>query len=104
VRLRFLTLFAAQGLDFATFNTMVATQGPSSEANPLVHGMLVALGTPAVAFVKVALIGLVIALGVAAAARGKQGIIWSAVGGLPLALAIAAGIIGGITNAATILH
>jgi hypothetical protein len=103
VRLRFLTLFAAQGLDFATFNTMVATQGTSSEANPLIHGMFVALGTPAVAFLKVALIGLVIALGMAAAARGKQGV-WSAVGGLPLALAIAAGIIGGITNAATILH
>ena len=103
MRLRFLTLFAAQGLDFATFNTMVATQGASSEANPLIHGMFVALGTPAVAFLKVALIGLVIALGMAAAARGKQGV-WSAVGGLPLALAIAAGIIGGITNAATILH
>jgi hypothetical protein len=103
VRLRFLTLFAAQGLDFATFNTMVANQGASAEANPLVHGMFVALGTPAVALVKVALIGLVVALGVAAAARGRQGI-WSTVGGLPLAMAIAAGLIGGITNAATILH
>jgi hypothetical protein len=101
--LRFLTLFAAQGLDFATFNAMVATHGASAEANPLVNGMFVALGTPAVAFVKVALIALVVALGLAAAARGRQGI-WSAVGGLPLALAIAAGLIGGITNAATILH
>ena len=101
--MRFLTLFAAQGLDFATFNAMVATNGPSAEANPLIHGMFVSMGTPAVALVKVALIALVVALGVAAAARGRQGI-WSTVGGLPLALAIAAGLIGGITNASTILH
>lgn len=103
MRLRFLTLFAAQGLDFATFNAMVASQGPSAEANPLIHNLFVAMGTPAVAFAKLALIGLVIALGIAGAARGRQGI-WSTVGGLPLALAIAAGLIGGITNAATILH
>jgi hypothetical protein len=103
VRLRFLTLFAAQGLDFATFNAMVSSRGPSAEANPLVHGMFLAMGTPAVVIAKLALIGLVIALGIAAAARGRQGI-WSTIGGLPLALAIAAGIIGGITNAAAILH
>jgi hypothetical protein len=103
VRLRFLTLFAAQGLDFATFNAMVSSHGAAAEVNPLVHAMFVALGTPAVAVAKVALVGLVIALGVAAAARGRQGI-WSTVGGLPLALAIAAGIIGGITNAAVLLR
>lgn len=101
--LRFLTLFAAQALDFATFNTMVANHGPSAEANPLVQGLFSALGTPAVAVAKVLLIGLVAALGVAAAARGRQGV-WSTVGGLPLALAIAAGLIGSITNAAVILY
>jgi hypothetical protein len=103
VLLRFLTLLAAQGLDFATFNTMVASYGPKAEANPLVQELFIALGTPAVATAKFLLIGLVIALGVAAAARGRQGI-WSTVGGLPLALAIVAGLIGGITNAAVILH
>jgi hypothetical protein len=103
VLLRFVTLFAAQMFDFATFNAMVASRGAGAEANPLVQELFVALGTPAVAVAKFLLIGLVIALGVAAAARGRQGI-WSTVGGLPLALAIAAGLIGGITNAATILH
>jgi len=103
VRLRFLTLFAAQGFDFATFHTMVAQNGAAAEANPFVHGLFVTLGTPAVVAAKVALIALVVALGVAAAARGRQGP-WRAVGGLPLALAITAGLIGGITNAATILH
>lgn len=101
--LRFLTLLAAQGFDFATFHAMVASHGASAEANPLVRGIFVALGTPAVAIAKILLIGLVIALGVAAAARGRQGI-WSTVGGLPLALAIAAGLIGGITNAALLLR
>jgi hypothetical protein len=103
VLLRFVTLFAAQMFDFATFNAMVASHGAPAEANPLVQELFVALGTPAVAVAKLLLIGLVIALGLAAAARGRQGI-WSTVGGLPLALAIAAGLIGGITNAATILH
>jgi hypothetical protein len=103
VQLRFLTLLAAQGLDFATFNSMVRMRGAGAEANPLVHELFVALGTPAVAIAKLLLVSLVIALGVAAAARGRQGI-WSTVGGLPLALAIAAGLIGGITNAATILY
>jgi hypothetical protein len=103
VLLRFLTPLAAQGLDFATFQAMVASHGARAEANPLVKELFVALGTPAVAVAKLLLIGLVIALGVAAAARGRQGI-WSTVGGLPLTLAIVAGLIGGITNAAVILH
>jgi hypothetical protein len=103
VRLRFLTLFAAQGFDFATFHAMVARHGASAEMNPFVQGMFVSLGTPAVAAVKVALIALVIALGLAAAARGRQGA-WRAVGGLPLTLAIIAGLIGGISNAAVILN
>jgi hypothetical protein len=103
VRLRFLTLFAAQGFDFATFQAMVARHGASAEANPFVHGMFVTLGTPAVVGAKIALIALVAALAIAATARGRQGA-WRAVGGLPLALAIGAGLIGGITNAATILY
>jgi hypothetical protein len=103
VLLRFVTLFAAQMFDFATFNAMVGSRGASAEVNPLVQELFVALGTPAVAVAKLLLVGLVIALGVAAAARGRQGT-WSTVGGLPLALAIAAGLIGGITNAATILY
>lgn len=103
MRLRFLTLFAAQGFDFATFHAMVARQGAEAEANPFVHGMLISLGTPAVVAAKLALIALVAALGLAAAASGRQGV-WRTIGGLPLALAITAGLIGGITNAATILH
>lgn len=100
--LRFVTLAIAQAFDFATFNAMVGTRGPAAEANPLVQSMFVALGTPAVAIAKIALVILIVALGIAAAVRGGEGR-WAAVGGLPLALGIAAGIIGGITNAAVLL-
>ena len=100
--MRFMTLAIAQAFDFATFSVMIRTHGPAAEANPLVQNMFVALGTPAVAGAKVALVVLIICLGIAAAVRGEGGR-WSIVGGMPLALGIAVGIIGGITNAASIL-
>ena len=100
--LRLVTLAIAQAFDIATFNAMVGTRGPGAEANPLIQSMFVTLGTPAVAIAKVALVILIVALAIAAAVRGGQGR-WAAVGGLPLALGIAAGIIGGITNAAVLL-
>jgi hypothetical protein len=102
VLLRFATLAAAQALDFATFLTMVGLRGPAAEANPVVQGMFLSLGTPAVALAKVALVTLIIALAVAAAVRGGRGR-WTVVGGLPIALGIAAGLIGAITNTAVVL-
>jgi hypothetical protein len=103
VILRFLTLLAAQGFDFATFNAMVAHHGPEAEANPLVVGMYLGLGIHAVALAKIALVALIGALGLASWIRGGRGA-WAVIGGLPLAMAIAAGLIGGITNTAVILH
>ncbi len=102
VLLRFVTLALAQAFDFATFDTMVGVRGPSAEANPLIEGIFLALGTPAVVLAKVALVTLIVALGIAAAVRGRQGV-WAVVGGVPLALGIAAGLVGGITNTATLL-
>jgi hypothetical protein len=98
------TLFLAQALDFATFSIMVGRVGPHAEANPLVSGTFGALGLPALAALKLLVVVLVGALTVAATTRGRQGGLWSMVGGLPLALAIAAGLIGGITNTAAILR
>ena len=100
--LRFATLIVAQAFDFATFHRMVGTWGVAAEANPLVQGLFLTFGTPAVVIAKVALVTLIISLGVAAAVRGGKGR-WAAVGGLPLALGIAAGLIGGISNAAVLL-
>ena len=98
--LRLATLFAAQSFDFATFTVMVARHGAVSEANPIVSGLFAALGLPAVLAVKGALVLLVAALTVTGTARGGRRV-WAMVAGLPLAIAIAAGLVGGITNAAT---
>jgi hypothetical protein len=100
--LRVATLALAQAFDLATFSLMVARHGSTAEANPLVNDLFDALGMPAVVGAKLALVVLVSALGLAASSRGGRGV-WSMIGGLPLALAIAAGLIGGITNTAVLL-
>jgi hypothetical protein len=101
--LRLATLFLAQALDLATFSLMVARHGAVAEANPIVGNMFESSGMFATVLAKVALIVLIGALSVAAWSRGNRGV-WSMVGGLPLALAITAGLIGAITNAATLLR
>ena len=100
--LRVMTLFLAQTLDLATFSVMVARHGVGAEANPIVVGVFDSFGMPAVIIVKLVLIALVACLALAASGKGSRRL-WAMVGGLPLAVAIAAGLIGGITNAATYL-
>ena len=100
--LRLATLSLAQAFDLATFSLMVARHGSNAEANPLVNDLFDRLGMPAVVGAKLALVVLIGAPSLAASSRGG-GRVWSVVGGLPLALAIAAGLIGGITNAAALL-
>jgi len=104
VPLRLATLFAAQSFDFATFVVMVARHGATSEANPVIGSLFVALGWPAVVAVKAAVIALVGGLTMLGSAHRHDRRIWAVVGGLPLAIAIAAGLVGGITNAATYLE
>ena len=82
---------------------MVARHGASAEANPLVSDLFDTFGMSVVVIAKLALVVLIGALCIAASSRGNRGI-WSMVGGLPLALAIAAGLIGGITNTAALLR
>jgi hypothetical protein len=102
VFLRLVTLTLAQSFDLVTFMLMTRRLGPSAEANPLVSAVFEDYGLPAVALAKLALVVLVGGLVVAAAQnRGTRR--WAFVGGLPLALAIAVGLIGGITNASTFL-
>ena len=100
--LRLATLFLAQTLDLATFSVMVARHGASAEANPIIVQVFDSFGMPAVILVKLVLITFVAALALAASGKGNRKL-WAMVGGLPLAVAIAAGLIGGITNAATYL-
>lgn len=101
--LRLATLALAQAFDLATFIVMVGRHGAGAEANPFVNDLFGAYGMTAVVVAKMALVVLIGALCIASSARGGRGV-WSIVGGLPLALAIAAGLIGGITNAATLLR
>ena len=100
--LRFATLALAQAFDLATFSLMVARNGSAVEANPFVNGLFDGHGMPAVIAAKLALVILISALSLAASSRGGRGV-WSVVGGLPLALGITAGLIGGITNTAVLL-
>jgi hypothetical protein len=99
--LRLATLALAQAFDLVTFSMMVARHGTIAEANPIVSSMFDTHGMPAVVFAKVALVLLVGALSVAAFSHDRRGV-WALIGGLPLALAIAAGLIGGITNTANL--
>lgn len=101
--LRLATLLLAQLVDLATFSVMVTRHGVAAEANPIVSDLFLSYGMPAVVAAKLALVLLVGALCVAAAAKERRGV-WSMIGGLPLAIAITAGLIGGITNAATYLR
>ena len=99
---RLATLMLAQGLDLTTFVLMVRTHGVTAEANPLVAGLFVSLGIPAVVIAKSLLVVVVGSLGIAAAASGRT-LAWRVAGGVPIALAIAIGLVGGITNTAVFL-
>ena len=100
--LRLMTLALAQGLDLVTFRIMMSTHGAAAEANPIVSDLFLTHGLTAVVVGKVALVVLIGGLSVAGTANGRRGV-WAVIGGLPLALAIAAGLIGGITNTASVL-
>lgn len=109
--LRLTTLALAQALDLWTFATMVARHGIGTEANPLAVDLFHSLGLPALLLGKVALVIAIGALAVAGAdgtgrgvATGRGTRAWAVVGGLPLALAITAGLVGSITNTAWILR
>ena len=96
------TLVLAQSLDLVTFSVMVGRRGVAAELNPLVGGMYVHLGMPAIVAAKILLIVLVGALAIAGWARGGRGV-WWLVGAIPVAIAIAFGLIGGYTNAVAYL-
>lgn len=96
------TLVLAQVLDLTTFVLMIREAGPAAEANPLAAQILGTLGMPAMVLAKVAVIVLVGALAVAAWRREQR--VWAFAGGLPLAIAIAVGLIGGITNTAVVIR
>ena len=97
------TLVLAQTFDLATFQWMVRRHGLHAEINPIVQDLFARSGWLAVIGVKVALVVLIGSLFVAGwYRRDRYARVFG--GGLPIALAIVAGLVGGITNAATILR
>lgn len=97
-----LTMSVAQLLDLATFDVMVRRLGTAAEANPLVAALYAAHGLPIVAIAKVALMSLVAAVAaVLARARAPTHNARLALVIL-LAVGIAAGVVGGVTNTAAI--
>jgi hypothetical protein len=95
-----LTMVAAQLLDLGTFVTMVRRIGIGAEANPLVVGLFQDGGIPALVLAKLSLLVLIGSVSVVLVRmRGRT---WQRAGGMLLAMAIVAGILGGWSNALTI--
>jgi hypothetical protein len=94
-----LTMAVSQFFDFGTFVVMVRLRGPGAEANPLVATILDGLGLPGIALAKAALVLLVAATAMISAGRDVAR--RDRLAGAVLATAIAAGLLGGMTNALT---
>jgi NAD(P)-dependent dehydrogenase (short-subunit alcohol dehydrogenase family) len=95
------TAVVAQLFDLGTFLEMIRTAGPRAEANPLIQALFVDYGMPAVALAKAALVLFVVSLAVSSARRGRR--VQIVAGVVPVAVAILAGLIGGLSNARVIL-
>lgn len=99
--LSLLTVVAAQLFDLGTFVAMIRRVGPHAEANPLVASLFADYGTIAVAFAKAALVLFVVALAISTGRQPRRIRLATAV--LPVALAIVAGLVGGVSNSIVIL-
>jgi hypothetical protein len=89
----------AQFFDFGTFVVMVHRHGVLAEANPLVAGLFEGAGIPAIAVAKLALVALVCGVTVALTAIRPFAAGHRRLAQVVAGLAIAAGLIGGTTNA-----
>ena len=102
MRLHLVTLATVQFFDFGTFVTMVARYGPAAEANPLVATLFVSYGLPVLLVAKVAVVVLaaavVVVLAGSVGGRGR-----GLLRGFVLATGVAAGMLGGVSNAVTLL-
>jgi len=106
--LAMLTLTIAQLFDLGTFVRMVGRHGPAAETNPIVHGLLNDFGLPFVVVAKIVVLSLVVAVigvlaGRAAPGHPPMAIAHRRLVGAVFAVAIAAGLIGGLSNARVIL-
>ena len=89
----------AQILDLGTFVAMVQRLGLGAEANPAVAGLVAIYGLPGAGVAKLALVANTAAVTVFLTGRTRR--FERALGIAVIAVAIAAGVVGGGTNAMT---
>ena len=97
-----LTMSVAQLLDLATFDLMIRRIGPAAEVNPLVATLYASHGLPVVAIAKVALVALVAAIAAVLVRAPNSALVARVALVVVLGAAIAAGLLGGVTNTAAI--
>jgi hypothetical protein len=102
VRIALLTLGTAQFFDFGTFVTMVTRYGPAAEANPIVKALLISHGLPLLFIAKLSLVALVAAV-VAVLVERQEGRPSPRLAASVLGAGIIAGLIGGASNALTLI-
>jgi Domain of unknown function (DUF5658) len=98
VPFRLASVLAAQLFDFGTFTIMVARHGIVSEANPLVAQGFSAFGMPMVALMKIVLVVLLTSIIIILARERSVARSHPAMAALITVLAVAAGLVGGISN------
>ena len=92
----FAVLVGAQFFDYASFVVMIARHGLEAELDPVVVTIAEASGLPGLTLLKVAAAVLVVAVVAVRARRSRR------LGTAVLAVGVAAGLLGGISNVATI--
>lgn len=99
--LRLLAVVAAQWLDLSTFVAMVDRRGPGAEANPFVARLLTEYGIWLVTLGKAALVLLIVSTIVILAgdARSTR---YPKLAWVIVVVAVGAGMLGGLSNVATI--
>ena len=100
--LALLAVTVAQLLDLGTFVRMVALHGPTVEGNPIVAHLVEGFGIPFVVVAKIAVLSVVVAVIVVLAGRENR-IRHRRLTAAVVAVAVAAGIVGGVSNAIVML-
>jgi hypothetical protein len=101
LRLRIAALVAAQLFDYGTFTLMVGRHGIGAELNPIVANGFAAFGLPIVALAKLALVVLIGSIIVILAHDRRSSHGTMRIATFVTMIAVAAGLIGGISNIVT---
>jgi hypothetical protein len=102
VTLAILTATIAQLLDLGTFVRMIGANGVEAEANPLVAHLLTEFGLPFAIVAKLAVLALAVAVAVVLSDRPDNRRA-ARLGGAVAGVAVVAGLVGGLSNAAVLV-